>query len=69
MGIGEDELLVLPKANFECGEASEFRDFILEKSRCVYTWKPARIDNVIKQIHMGMKMKAAQLRMDTEDKE
>lgn len=64
VGIGEDDLLVLPKSNFEVGEVSEFRDFILEKSRCIYTWKPARIDNIIKQIHMGMKMKAVQLRME-----
>lgn len=68
VGIGEDDLLVLPKGNFEKGDVREFRDFIFEKSRCIYTWKPARIDNVIKQIHMNMKMKATQLRMDTENK-
>ena len=60
IGIGEDDLLVLPKANFEKGDVSEFRDFVLEKSRCVYTWKPARIDNVIKQLHKNMQMKASQ---------
>lgn len=60
IGIGEDDLLVLPKANFEKGDVSEFRDFVLEKSRCVYTWKPARIDNVIKQLHKNMQMKATQ---------
>lgn len=55
VGIGEDDLLVLPKSDFEKGEVKEFRDFILEKSRCIYTWKPKRIDNIIKQIHYNMK--------------
>lgn len=48
MGMNEDDLLVLPKNKFEEGDASTFRDFILDKSRCVFTWKPTRIDNIIK---------------------
>ena len=48
IGINEDDLVVLPKINFEASDASTFRDFILEKSGAIYTWKPTRIDNVIK---------------------
>jgi len=69
VGIGEDDLLVLPKENFEKGEVTEFRDFILEKSRCVYTWKPSRIDNVIKKIHMDMKANPIRIGFQPKDKE
>ena len=68
IGIGEDDLLVLPKADFETGDVSEFRDFILEKSRCVFVWKPERIDNVIKQIHMNMKMNPIKMGFQPKDK-
>lgn len=69
VGIGEDDLLVLPKSNFEKGEVSEFRDFILEKSRCIFTWKPSRIDNVIKKIHMDMKANPIRIGFQPKDKE
>lgn len=48
IGINEDDLVVLPKAAFEVGDASTFRDFILDKSGAIFTWQPRRIDNVIK---------------------
>jgi len=48
IGINEDDLLVLPKANFEVGDVSAFRDYILEKSGATFTWQPKRVDNVIK---------------------
>ena len=69
MGINEDDLVVLPKTNFEVGDEKEFRDFIVEKSRCIYTWKPARIDNVIKQIHLNMKAMSFGMRMDMSSKD
>lgn len=69
VGMNEDDLLVLPKANFELGDISTFRDFIVEKSGCIYTWKPTRIDNVIKQNVMNFKIRMAQMRMDMNDKE
>ena len=69
IGIGEDDLLVLPKASFEKGDVSEFRDFILEKSRCDFRWKPSRIDNVIKKIHMDMKANPIRIGFQPKDKE
>lgn len=48
VGMNEDDLLVLPKDKFEEGDVDTFREFIVEKSTCIFTWKPARIDNVIK---------------------
>ncbi len=48
VGINEEDLLVLPKENFETGDVGMFRDFILEKSGAIFTWQPKRIDNVIK---------------------
>lgn len=69
IGIGEDDLLVLPKNKFEVGDVSEFRDFILEKSRCIFTWKPVRIDHVIKQIHLNMKANPIRFGFQPKDKE
>lgn len=48
IGINEDDLVVLPKTNFEVGDVSAFRDYILEKSGATFTWQPKRVDNVIK---------------------
>lgn len=48
IGINEDDLVVLPKANFEVGDVSTFREFILKKSGATFTWQPKRVDNVIK---------------------
>lgn len=69
VGMNEDDLLVLPKANFEVGDVSTFRDFIVEKSRCIYTWKPNRIDNVIKQNVLNFKIRMTQMRMNMDDDE
>ena len=69
IGIGEDDLIVLPKKDFECGDVKEFRDFILEKSRCIYTWKPTRIDHIIKQIHLNMKANPIRFGFQPKDKE
>ena len=69
IGINEEDLLVLPKANFEVGEVNTFRDFIVEKSRCIYTWKPTRIDNVIKRNIMNFKIRMTQMRMDMNEKD
>ncbi len=48
IGINEDDLVVLPKTNFEVGDVTTFRDYILEKSGATFTWQPKRVDNVIK---------------------
>ena len=55
VGINEDDLVVLPKENFEIGDVGTFRDFILEKSGAIYTWKPRRMDNVIKHTMTSFK--------------
>ena len=48
IGINEDDLVVLPKTNFEVGDVSTFREYILEKSGATFTRQPKRLDNVIK---------------------
>lgn len=48
IGMNEDDLLVLPKDSFEEGDVQTFRDFITDKSRCIFTWQPTRIDHIIK---------------------
>ncbi|MGN1267797.1 MAG: YcxB family protein [Dorea sp.] len=48
VNMNEDDLLVLPKDQFTVGDAQTFREFILDKSRAEFKWKPARIDNQIK---------------------
>lgn len=48
VGMGEDDLIVLPKDKFEEGDVETFRDFIIEKSHCIYTWKPVKLLNSIK---------------------
>jgi len=69
VGMNEDDLLVLPKSDFESGDISTFRDFLVEKSRCIYTWKPTRIDNVVKQNIMNFKIRMTRMRMDMEQEE
>ena len=69
VGMNEDDLLVLPKVNFEKGDVNTFRDFIIEKSRCIYTWKPTRIDNVIKRNIMNFKIRMTQMRMEANSEE
>jgi len=48
VGMNEDDLIVLPKDRFEEGDVETFRDFIIEKSHCIYTWKPVKLLNSIK---------------------
>jgi len=48
IGMNEDDLIVLPKDRFEEGDVETFRDFIIEKSHCIYTWKPVKLLNSIK---------------------
>lgn len=48
VGLDNDDLLILPKANFEEGDTKEFREFLLEKSGAKYTWKPAKLGNIWK---------------------
>ena len=55
IGINEDDLVVLPKTSFEEGDVNTFREFLLEKSGCIFTWQPNRIDNVVKNYFATMK--------------
>ena len=48
VGMNEEDLIVLPKTAFEDGDPDTFREFILEKSRCIFTWHPRRLDHIIK---------------------
>ncbi len=55
IGANEDDLVVLPKESFKTGDITTFRDFLLEKSGCIYTWQPTRIDNAIKHYFATLK--------------
>ena len=55
IGMNEDDLVVLPKESFETGDITTFRDFLLEKSGCIYTWQPTRIDNAIRHYFATLK--------------
>ena len=58
VGLDNDDLLILPKTNFEEGDAESFREFLLDKSGAKYTWKPAKLLNIWKymlsQAHQKM---------------
>lgn len=53
IGMNEDDLLVLPKKDFETGDVTMFREYILDKSRAEFRWKPARFQNVVKDKMMN----------------
>lgn len=53
IGMNEDDLLVLPKQDFECGDVTTFREYILDKSRAEFCWKPAKFQNVVKDKMMN----------------
>ena len=63
LGMNNDDLIVLQKANFTTGEASLFKDFILEKSGAKYIWKPAKFVNVCKNAVLKAKIRATQMQM------
>lgn len=48
VNINEDDLLVLPKANFVEGDPDTFKDFILDKSGAKFIWKPVQPKNRIR---------------------
>lgn len=60
IGINEDDLIVLPRVDFKVGDVDTFKDYVLEKSRAIYTWQPTRIDNVIKNNILLFKVRMAQ---------
>lgn len=70
IGINEDDLVVLPKANFEVGDVSTFRDYVLEKSGATFSWQPKRVDNVIKHTMTSFEWRMQKQReeMKSEDK-
>ena len=57
LGMNEDDLVVLPKKDFTTGDAATFRDFILDKSRAEFRWKPAELKNVIRDKMMNVMFK------------
>lgn len=57
VGLDNDDLLILPKENFEEGDSESFREFLLGKSGAKYTWKPARFGNVLKNTVAQMRKK------------
>ena len=69
IGINEDDLVVLPKTNFEVGDVSAFRDYILEKSGATFTWQPKRVDNVIKNNIAQFKRRMQKQKEETKSEE
>ena len=69
IGINEDDLLVLPKTNFEVGDVSTFREYILEKSGATFTWQPKRVDNVIKNNIAQFKWRMQKQKEETKSEE
>ena len=62
VGMNEEDLLILPKTNFEEGDEKSFKDFILEKSKADYTWQPVTIVNICKNKLMKWKQMEAEQR-------
>ncbi len=69
IGINEDDLVVLPKTNFEVGDVSTFREYILEKSGATFTWQPKRVDNVIKNNIAQFKWRMQKQKEETKSEE
>lgn len=69
IGMNEDDLIVLPKDRFEEGDVTTFRDFIIEKSRCIFTWRPRRLDNMIKWKWVQFRTKKNQEAFEEAEKE
>lgn len=65
----DQDVLVLPKQNFEEGDAVGFRDFILEKSNATYIWKPVRVINVLKNKITEMQIRMSQMGKESEKAE
>lgn len=61
VGMNEDDLLILPKADFTQGDAKEFREFIVDKSGADYIWKPAGFLNVCKNTWLQIQWKLSRI--------
>lgn len=57
VGMNEEDLLILPKNNFETGDVNAFRDFVLEKSKAEYVWQPITPKGIIKKMLAEMRAK------------
>lgn len=57
VGMNEEDLLILPKSNFEEGDAGTFRDFVLERSKATYVWQPVTISGRVHKLLAEMKAK------------
>lgn len=57
VGMNEEDLLILPKDNFEMGNVDAFRDFVLEKSKAEYVWQPVTPVGIIKKMLAEMRAK------------
>lgn len=69
VGLDSDDLLILPKANFEEGDAESFRKFLLDKSGAKYTWKPAELLNIWKNTAMQIRQKMSEVGRTPQDDE
>lgn len=69
VGLDNDDLLILPKTNFEEGDEKEFREFLLNKSGAKYTWKPAKLVNIWKNTVAQMRQRMSEIGKPSEEEE
>lgn len=69
VGMNEDDLLILPKASFEEGNASDFKEFLLEKSGADYRWKPLGLMNRWKDFLAQTRNRITYLQMEARERD
>ena len=69
VGMNEDDLLILPKANFTEGEERDFKEFILEKSGADYRWLPVGLWNRFKNFGMQIRGHITRMRIEAQERE
>jgi len=69
IGTESEDLIILPKETFELGDVSEFKEFIIEKSKAIYTWAPLRADNIVKNNILMFKLRMKKQREEVEQEE
>lgn len=69
VGMNEEDLLILPKANFKEGEPESFREFILDKSGSDYRWVPMGLVNRSREFVRKIQGHITQMRIDAQEQE
>lgn len=67
VGMNQEDLLILPKKEFEEGEPENFREFILNKSGADYRWVPNGMMNRSKEFLKKIRGHMTQMRIDAQE--